>query len=154
MTMTAELTRANASGSALALQDTLTELIELALQGKHAHWNVVGPLFKPVHEGLDELVDAYREWYDDVAERMAAIGAAPDGRTATIAAATSLEALPAGPIDDRAVVAAFASRIQVVAGRIRARADSMADDLASQDLLIEILRGLDKQAWMLRAQLA
>ena len=153
MTVTLETPR-RATAGAGALQATLTELIELALQGKHAHWNVVGPLFKPVHEGLDELVDAYREWYDDVAERLVAIGIAPDGRTATIAAAAPLEPLPAGAIDDRAVVAAFAARVGTVADRIRRRAGSMDDDLASQDLLIEILRGLDKQAWMLRAQLA
>jgi len=152
--MTLAPASAEAAEPATALQDTLTELIELALQGKHAHWNVVGPLFAPVHRGLDELVDAYREWYDEVAERLVAIGVAPDGRTATIAAAAPLEALPVGAMSDRSVVSAFASRVEIVAERIRGRADSMADDLASQDLLIEILRGLDKQAWMLRAQLA
>lgn len=152
MTMVLEVPTAKATGPAAALQDTLVELIELAIQGKQAHWNVVGPLFEPVHEQLDAFVDEYRGWYDDVAERLAAIGVSPDGRTATIAAAAPLESLPAGQIAAAAAVAAFDDRVTTVAGRIRARAEAIDDDLATQDLLVEILRGLDKQAWMLRAQ--
>ena len=39
--------------------------------------------------------------------------------------------------------------------RVRERADRVGDtDMASQDLLIEILRGLEKQRWMLRAHTA
>ena len=44
-----------APSTADALQATLVELIDLSLQAKQAHWNVVGPAFKPVHEFLDEL---------------------------------------------------------------------------------------------------
>lgn len=152
MTMVLEVPAAKATGPAAALQDTLIELIELALQGKQAHWNVVGPLFEPVHEQLDAFVDEYRGWYDDVAERIAAIGVSPDGRTATIAAAAPLESLPAGQISAADAVAAFDDRVTTVADRVRSRAAKMDDDLGSQDLLVEILRGLDKQAWMLRAQ--
>ena len=137
------------------LQATLVELIDLSLQGKHAHWNVVGPTFKPVHEFLDELVDEYREWYDMVAERMTAIGAAPDGRVATLAETTRLEALPAAAIAERSVLVAFDERVSTVAADVRDRAAQIGDsDMATQDLLIEILRGLEKQRWMIRAHLA
>jgi len=81
---------------AKALQATLVELIDLSLQAKQAHWNVVGPSFKAIHLFLDELTDQYRDWYDEAAERLAAIGVSPDGRTATVAAGTPLEPLPAG----------------------------------------------------------
>jgi starvation-inducible DNA-binding protein len=137
---------------ATALQQTLVELLELALQGKQAHWNVEGPMFKPVHEQLDEFVDQYREWYDDVAERLTAIGESADGRTATIAATADLKPLPAGPLADRDVVEAFDQRVAVVAERVTDRAAALEEDLASQDLLVELLRGLDKQRWMLRVQ--
>jgi len=136
------------------LQATLAELIELSLQAKHAHWNVVGPAFKPVHEFLDELTDAYRGWYDDVAERLVAIGIAPDGRSATISTASGLAPLPTGPLADQAVLAAFDERVSDIAVRIRERADRFDGDLASQDLLIEILRGIEKQRWMIRAHLS
>jgi starvation-inducible DNA-binding protein len=134
------------------LQATLVELIDLSLQAKQAHWNVVGPAFKPVHEFLDELTGEYRDWYDLVAERLTAIGGTPDGRVGTVASSTPVPALPSGPIGDQAALAAFAERVMLVASSVRRRADRLADiDLASQDLLIEILRGLEKQRWMLRA---
>jgi starvation-inducible DNA-binding protein len=136
-----------------ALQQTLVELLDLALQGKQAHWNVEGPLFKPVHEGLDELVDQWRDWYDDVAERLAALGESPDGRPQTIARTSTVEPLPAGRLTDRVVLALVEARVAAVAAAVATRAAAISDDLASQDLLVEILRGLDEQRWMLKAQL-
>lgn len=135
-----------------ALQATLVELIDLSLQTKQAHWNVVGPTFAPVHAFLDALTDEYRDWYDTVAERLTAIGVAPDGRSATVAGSTPLPPLPAGPIEDGAALAAFDERVTLVAANVRRRAEALADqDIATQDVLIEILRGLEKQRWMLRA---
>lgn len=140
---------------AQALQATLVELIDLSLQAKQAHWNVVGPTFKPVHEFLDELTAEYRDWYDVVAERLTAIGESPDGRSATVAGATPLPALPAGSIGDQAALVAFDERVTLVAANVRRRADELGEaDLATQDVFIEILRGLEKQRWMLRAHRA
>jgi len=144
-----------AANQAHLLQDTLVELIDLSLQAKHAHWNVVGPSFRPLHEFLDELTDQYRDWYDLVAERLTAIGVAPDGRSITVAATTPLEQLPTGQIRDTAVLSALDERVSLVAARIRDRADAAGEvDLASQDLLIEVLRGIEKQRWMIRAHCA
>ena len=47
---------------------------------------MVGPLFRPLHQQLDELVDSWRELADTVAERAVAIGFCPDGQSATVAA--------------------------------------------------------------------
>ena len=137
------------------LQETLVELIDLSLQAKQAHWNVVGPSFKAIHLFLDELTDQYRDWYDEAAERLAAIGVSPDGRTATVAAGTLLEPLPAGQLRDADVLAFFETRVTQVADRLRARLDPVgAHDLVSQDLLVGIAHGLDKQRWMIRAHRA
>jgi starvation-inducible DNA-binding protein len=137
------------------LQDTLVELIDLSLQAKQAHWNVVGPTFRPLHELLDEFTDQYRGWYDDVAERLTAIGVAADGRVATVAGATPLDPLPEGQIEDRSVLAAFDERVTSVGSRVRDRMEHSGDlDMATQDLFIEIVRGLEKQRWMIRAHRA
>ncbi|EUA58454.1 starvation-inducible DNA-binding protein/fine tangled pili major subunit [Mycobacterium intracellulare 1956] len=40
------------------LQRVLVNLVELHLQGKQAHWNVIGSNFRDLHLQLDELVDA------------------------------------------------------------------------------------------------
>jgi starvation-inducible DNA-binding protein len=141
-----------AAEHAAALQDTLVELIDLSLQAKQAHWNVVGPSFRPLHELLDEFTDQYRDWYDTVAERLTAIGIAPDGRSATVSAGTPLGQLPEGQLEDRAVFGYFDERVTTVASRVRDRMTILGEhDLASQDVMIEILRGLEKQRWMLRA---
>jgi starvation-inducible DNA-binding protein len=134
------------------LQQTLLELIELSLQAKQAHWNVVGPTFKPIHEFLDEMTDQYRGWYDDVAERLTAIGVAPDGRSQTVVAGRPFETLPAGSLPTADIGPLFDTRVSALADRIRQRAGDIGEtDMATQDLLIEILRGVEKQRWMLRA---
>jgi starvation-inducible DNA-binding protein len=157
MTHTALETRptSDAADHARMLQQTLVELIDLALQGKQAHWNVVGPAFKPLHEQLDEMVLEYRAWYDEVAERLAALGVAPDGRSTTVSAATPLPQLPAGQLADHEVLAQFDERVGLIAGAVRERAVAIGDeDLPSQDMLIGIAAGLEKQLWMIRAQRA
>ena len=39
------------------LQKVLVDLIELASQGKQAHWNVIGTNFRDTHLALDEIID-------------------------------------------------------------------------------------------------
>ena len=49
------------------LQRALVDLIELHLQGKQAHWNVVGPNFRDLHLVLDEVVSEARELSEGIA---------------------------------------------------------------------------------------
>ena len=39
------------------LQRVLVDLVELQLQGKQAHWNLVGTNFRDLHLQLDGIVD-------------------------------------------------------------------------------------------------
>ena len=135
------------------LQATLAELIELELVGKQLHWTVVGPLFRPLHEQLDELVDSWRELADTVAERVVAIGQFPDGQAAEVARASELRKLEAAPIPDQVVIRELTHRIATVAELVRERMDHLAEiDAASQDVLIEVVRTLEQQLWMVRVQ--
>jgi starvation-inducible DNA-binding protein len=135
------------------LQATLVELVELALFGKQMHWSVTGPLFRPLHEQLDELVDSWRELSDVVAERAVAIGYSPDGQSATVAAGSGLARLERGALEDHAVVREVTARLADVAERTRERMDRLGEiDAASQDVLIEVVRALEKQLWMIRVQ--
>ncbi|MGH8935017.1 MAG: Dps family protein [Acidimicrobiia bacterium] len=153
--MAASLAEAARKEVGVELQSTLVELLDLTLQGKQAHWNVTGPGFRPLHLQLDEMVDEYRAWTDQVAERMAAIGVAPDGRARTVAEDSPLSELSADALADRQVLELFSERLGAAAARIRPRLEHLGGvDLVSQDLLIEIAEGLEKQLWMVRAQLA
>ena len=134
------------------LQATLVELVDLSLIGKQLHWNIFGRPFKPLHEHLDELVDSWRELSDTVAERAVALGVAPDGRAATVGAGSGIEPVDTGAIDTDAATHQLVERLADVSERIRARMDRLGElDLASQDVLVEVVRDLEKQLWMLRA---
>jgi starvation-inducible DNA-binding protein len=135
------------------LEAALVELIALSLQGKQAHWVVTGPMFKPVHEHLDAIVDEIRTAYDDVAERMSALDVPPDGRLATVIATSPVNPMPAGWQEDAEVVARMLRRLEGLSSRLGGWIDELAElDPVSQDLLIGIRRGIDKHAWMLRVQ--
>jgi starvation-inducible DNA-binding protein len=139
---------------AVELQDTLVDLIDLSMIGKHLHWNVEGRLFRSVHHELDELVDAWRILSDDVAERAVTIGASPDGQVEAIAGATRLEPVPPGHLSDRQVLKAIGDRVAEVARRTRQRIDRVAvADPVTCDLLVQTAATLEKQLWMVRAQL-
>ncbi|CAN5240491.1 DNA starvation/stationary phase protection protein [soil metagenome] len=136
-----------------ALQPTLVELIDLALTGKQLHWAVVGPRFKPVHEHLDVLIDEYRTYSDMVAEYMSTLGIVPDGRAVRVASDSSLDPVDGDFLADTAVIDLMVDRIDTVTRNIRARQPVVATvDPAAEDMLIEIIRVLDKQLWMTSAQ--
>jgi starvation-inducible DNA-binding protein len=138
---------------AAALQDSLVELIDLSLQAKHYHWNVTGREFRGVHLQLDEITDTVRLWYDEVAERLATLDVAPDGRLGTIASGSPLPAAGGGWQRDVDAVAAMCDRLGEVASRIERRAAELGDgDLVTQGMLLTIAGGLEKHAWMLRVQ--
>jgi starvation-inducible DNA-binding protein len=137
----------------IQLQDTLVELVDLSLLGKQLHWSVVGPYFRPLHLQLDEFIDSWRELSDTLAERSVAIGVMPDGQAGTIAADSPLAALERGAIEDREVVHALTRRLAEAVERIRTRSERLAElDAVSEDVLIEVLRALEQQLWMIRAQ--
>jgi starvation-inducible DNA-binding protein len=160
MTTTAEPTHLPALGThrrndvGRELQATLLELVDLSLIGKQLHWSVVGPLFRPLHEHLDELVNSWRELADTVAERAVAIGFFPDGQAGAVASGSDLPSVEPGAIEDRVVVRELTGRVADVAERTRVRMDRLGElDAASQDVLIEVVRELEKQLWMIRSQL-
>jgi starvation-inducible DNA-binding protein len=135
------------------LQSMLVELIDLALIGKQAHWNVEGPHFRSLHLELDELVDTWRTLGDQVAERGVTLGGVPDGQAATVASFSQIAPLPAGHLRDYDVVREVADRVTEVAARARARIEAVAShDPVSEDLLIAVAGTLEKQLWMLRVQ--
>lgn len=133
-----------------ALQTILTNTLDLAMVGKQAHWNVVGPNFRSLHLAFDDVVDIARSGADDFAERLRAVGAIPDGRTATVAEATSLPAFPEGEINGSKAVELMVSSIETVVGHMRKVFDDVdAADPTSADLLNDYIASLEQQAWFL-----
>jgi starvation-inducible DNA-binding protein len=136
------------------LQATLVELVDLSLIGKQLHWTVFGPNFRSLHLQLDELVRSWREVSDTVAERAVSIGFMPDGQAKAVATDSELGPVERRALEDHAVVRELTHRIADVSERVRVRMDRLGEiDVASQDVLIEVVRVLEEQQWMLRAQL-
>ena len=135
------------------LQQLLVDLTDLHLQGKQAHWNVVGKNFRDLHLQLDEVVDDTRNFSDDVAERMRAIYVNPDARAKTVAAQTSLGDFPADEVSTTDTVDLIVAAIYAAAGTARRIHDDVdAEDPTSADLLHAILERLEKLAWMIAAE--
>ena len=101
------------------MQKVLVDLLELQIQGKQAHWNVVGRNFRDTHRILDEIIEAARTFSDDVAERMRALHGIPDGRSDTVAATTSLPEYPAGEIDTAETVDLVTIRLEATVATMR-----------------------------------
>ncbi|MEU5032175.1 Dps family protein [Streptomyces milbemycinicus] len=138
---------------AQALQQILVDLVELHLQGKQAHWNVVGHNFRDLHLQLDEVVDEAREAADTIAERMRALGAVPDGRSDTVTATTTLPAFPEGEQSVSTVVGLVTARLRATADTLRTHHDQVdSEDPSTADLLHQVIDSLEKYAWMVSAE--
>lgn len=136
-----------------SLQRVLVDLIDLHIQGKQAHWNVVGHNFRDLHLQLDEIIDTAREASDTIAERMRALRAVPDGRADTVAATSSLPAFPAGEQDTATVVDLTTARLVAAVTTMRDVHDAVDhEDPSTADLLHAIIDDLEKYAWMVGAE--
>jgi starvation-inducible DNA-binding protein len=135
------------------LQAVLADLIELHVQGKQAHWNIVGTNFRDLHLQLDEIIDAARAFADETAERMRALHALPDGRSSTVAKSTSLAEFPAGLINTKDAIERTVAALEATVGTMRKVHDEVdEEDPTSADLLHAIIAKLEQFAWMVNAE--
>lgn len=136
-----------------SLQKVLVDLIELHLQGKQAHWNVVGKNFRDLHLQLDEIIEDVREFSDTIAERTRALHGIPDGRSATVSATTSLPPFPDGEVDTAETVDLITSRLDATVATMREVHDSVDDeDPTTADIFHEIIERLEQYSWMVSAE--
>lgn len=135
------------------LQMVLTDLIELHLQGKQAHWNLVGTNFRDLHLQLDEIVTAARLFADEVAERMRALHALPDGRSSTVTTDNRLAEFPEGLTSTKDTVKLITARLERTVKTMRDVHDDVDDeDPTSADVLHAIIERLEQLAWMVNAE--
>ncbi|ADG97518.1 Ferritin Dps family protein [Segniliparus rotundus DSM 44985] len=151
--ITSPLSEENKKTTAAALQDALVNLIDLSLIGKQAHWNVVGSNFRSVHLQLDELIDLARGFSDDVAERISAIGANANGLASTIVSSAKTKGFATDFTSTSEIVGGIVDNLKIVIDVVREGIDATeGSDPVSQDLLIAVADGLEKQHWMWQAQ--
>jgi starvation-inducible DNA-binding protein len=138
----------------VGLNRNLAGLSDLAAAYKQARWNVVGADFSQLHELFDQFADQTREYVDVVAERAVTLGGTARG---TIQAAVEGSAPPPFPLDEQCelhLLEALVGRIDTLSADLRQAMETSADEPATQDVYIEVVRGIEKQRWMLEAHLA
>jgi starvation-inducible DNA-binding protein len=135
------------------LQAVLVDLIELGIQGKQAHWNVVGTNFRDMHLQLDEIIEVARALSDEVAERMRALEVLPDGRSETVTKTTTLPKFPADQVDTSQVTDLIVERLNAVAETCRRVHDPVDEaDPTTADILHVVIEKIEQYAWMVSAE--
>jgi starvation-inducible DNA-binding protein len=79
----------------------------------------------------------------------------PDGQARAVAAGSPLSPVAAVATESHVVIRLITDRIAQVSETARERMDRIAErDAVSQDVLIDVVRALEHQQWMLRVQLS
>lgn len=134
------------------LTGVLADSYVLMIKSQSYHWNVVGPLFQPIHDITEKHYRDLFEAIDVIAERVRALGqVAPFSFTDMITHAAldeETEARAAGPmvqqlVDDHE---ALARRFRLMAESAAGARDGATEDLANGRIAFH-----EQAAWMLRA---
>lgn len=135
------------------LNARLADAVVLSTHAKQAHWNVRGPAFIALHELFDSVADKAREYADEIAERLAALGGIALGSAEKASDATILENYPPDISEGPAHVDALARSIAAFSNAVRqdiARAGELKDEVTA-DILTGIARGMDQMLWFVEA---
>ncbi len=140
------------------IAETLSDLTvltyRLLLRSQVVHWNVVGPLFQPIHALTEQHYSDLFAAIDSLGERIRALGhPVPTGRAAVgLDKALSLD----GRSTSRAMVEELIQDHEGLARLLReagAQAEEFGD-FVTHDLLTRRLAFHEKAIWMLRATVA
>lgn len=144
-----------AAAAAQFLSPVVLGLQALTVNGKQAHWHVRGANFVGVHELLDTIVEHAGDFADTAAERIVALGLPIDARVQTVAERVGRTAVPAGFEQSDDLIRAVIGDIDAILVDVKAAVDGLDEvDLTSQDVAIEIQRGLEKDRWFLISHIA
>ncbi|WP_176086368.1 DNA starvation/stationary phase protection protein [Martelella sp. HB161492] len=151
-TMQTGLSEQYRSDMADQLSNILAATYRLTIKTHIYHWNVVGPLFRSLHELTEEHYNALFAATDIIAERIRAIGFlapetvsasngfAPDGKTIS---SLSADAMVRDLISEHETAVRQMREAGAAAGE--------AGDLVTEDMLTQRLTFHEKALWMLRA---
>ena len=134
-----------------ALADTYVLLLKT-----HAyHWNVVGPLFVPLHELTESHYEDMFEAADELAERIRALGLKAPMSFQQLLPKTMVEE-EKGDKSALAMVESLVSDHETLCQRLRQAglAADEVDDLVTTDLMTRRLAFHEKAIWMLGATIS
>ena len=135
------------------LNYNLANLIDLSMDSKQCHWNLQGTGFIGVHQLLDETYERLTEAFDTVAERIVILGGKANGISKRVAEDSILETYPTDITEVPEHVRELTNRYKKIAETLREAIDTAGDagDEDTADLLTEVSRIVDKDAWFIGA---
>lgn len=138
-----------------ALTGILSDTYRLLIKTHIYHWNVMGPLFKPLHELTEEHYGALLEAADTIAERIRALG-----HLAPAELAHTSQFAPEGSSVEKLTAEAMVNDLiaehEAAVRSMRKAADEAetGKDFVTTDMLTERMTFHEKALWMLRAHIA
>ncbi len=129
--------------------------LDLTYQVKQAHWNIKGPQFFARHELFDKLATRLRNFTDDLAERASTLGGYAEGTVRLAAEKSALPEYDLKAIEGRTHIRALVERYDTFTATVRTGIETARklEDPATEDLLIEILRGSELDMWFLESHI-
>jgi starvation-inducible DNA-binding protein len=140
---------------ASSLSHILAATYRMTIKSHLYHWNVVGPLFKPLHDLTEAHYGALFAATDIIAERIRALG-----HTAPVAHGEVPDFAPkAGDVRNTSAIAMVTDLIAEHEQAVRDMRDAAgkaddAGDVVTADMLTARLTFHEKALWMLRAIIA
>jgi starvation-inducible DNA-binding protein len=137
------------------LNQQLTDILDLGLQAKQAHWNVKGPHFIGLHELFDTVAEELEEFTDGIAERAVELGGVALGTLQIVSKNSRLPAYPLDLASGKGHVTKLTGALAKFGATTRAAIDAAgkSGDADTADLFTEVSRGVDKLLWMVEAHL-
>ncbi|MGF1511070.1 MAG: DNA starvation/stationary phase protection protein Dps [Myxococcota bacterium] len=137
------------------LNTSLAATLDLTYQVKQAHWNIKGPQFFARHELFDKLADRVRGFSDDIAERVSTLGGYARGTVRMSAEGSPLAEYDSDAVQGKAHIRTLVDRYGHLCGLLREQIGTVQklDDVATEDLLTEVVRELELDMWFLESHL-
>lgn len=135
------------------LNAVLADQLVLNQKLRNAHWNLVGPHFHDLHVLFEKQYDETAEKADLVAEHLRGREGVAIGSLAEAIEQARLSEERGDIKDGVAFAKLLLADHDAVIAQLRKDISTTGDlgDDATQDLLIELARGHEKMAWMLRS---
>ena len=135
---------------ATALQSILGATYRLLVKTQIHHWNVVGPLFQPIHLLTEQHYEDLFAAVDTLAERIRALG------HPTEAPVIGTEKAKVATMSARDLLADLVADHEALCRQMReaAAAAEEVEDIVTNDMLVARLTFHEKAIWMLGAMLA
>lgn len=120
------------------------------------HWNVKGLLFKPIHEMTEGIYEGFADIFDDVAERAIQLGGNPYVTLESALKASKIKEESKTSFKGEEVLKIVLKDFEYFLTSFKQLADEAekAGDSTSVDYANGAIAKLEKDIWMLKAQLS